>query len=270
MIGSNSTWLNYDIRTYLRFLAIIVCYFCLIPISFTTQATTIHVVTENLEPYQFKRQDGTIDGFSTEVIQALFAITGDTADIEMMAWARAYDLARNKKNTLIYSIYRTPYREPLFHWVGPLVGDRVYFWGLKAKFPQQINSISQLKIYSAAASRESNAEQYLTAERFPKIYKVVDDKQPIKMLFKDRVDLLINTELILQQHAKDLNLNIQGFKKLIEIPELRADLSIAFSHNTDPEIISRFQQAHQQLVRSGKLAQIRKKWHINPSGNNAY
>ena len=136
----------------------------------SAHAETIRVVTESLPPYQFVEQDGSIGGFATEVVQAIFSITGDHAQIEMMPWARAYEIALHEENILIYSIYRTRYRESLFNWVGPLMKEHVYFWGMNKKFSEPTKQISDLLSYTVAASRNSNAEQYLTASHFVHIY----------------------------------------------------------------------------------------------------
>ena len=236
---------------------------CLIAFFITsTKAETIRVVTEDLPPYQIMEQDGSVGGFATEVIQALFTITGDDAQIEVMPWARAYETAIHEKNILIYSIYRTQYREKLFYWVGPLMKEHVFFWGLEDKFPQSIQKISDLLSYTIAATRYSNAEQYLSASEFIHIYKTVDEEQPMKMLLKHRVDLVIDTKLIMETRAKHLNLNISNVKALIEIPELQANLSIAFSLGTSPELVSKYQKAYQQIKSSGQLSAIQMKWGI--------
>ena len=72
--------------------------------SFCAQSKEIKVVTELLEPYQIKKPDGSLGGFSTDVVDALFEITKDLAEIKIMPWARAYEIALSKPNILIYSI----------------------------------------------------------------------------------------------------------------------------------------------------------------------
>ena len=50
----------------------------------------VRVVTEYLEPYQIKLADGSLGGYMTEVVKAVFHLTGDSPDIEVMPWARAF------------------------------------------------------------------------------------------------------------------------------------------------------------------------------------
>ena len=53
------------------------------------------VVTEILPPYQFYQENNVLSGFSVEVLEALFKITNDDADLKVLPWARAYRTALN-------------------------------------------------------------------------------------------------------------------------------------------------------------------------------
>lgn len=96
----------------------------------------IRIVTEELPPYNMT-QDGQITGMSTEVVQAVLKEVGMSAPIQSMPWARAYDIALNSENTLIYSITRTRQRENLFKWVGDIAPVH---WGSKPKSTESLRS----------------------------------------------------------------------------------------------------------------------------------
>ena len=82
------------------------------------------------------------------------------------------------------------------------------------------------------------------------------------MLFKKRVDLILSTELVIQKNAERLNLDLSKIEKILEVTELNNELSIAFSLGTEPNTLIRFRSAYAQLVNSGELGRIRKKWAI--------
>jgi polar amino acid transport system substrate-binding protein len=125
----------------------------------------IKVVTEYLNPYQTINTDGSLSGFSTEVVQTIFKQANKKPQIVVMPWARAYNIAKTEKNVMIFSIARTKERNDLFQWIGSLTKERLYFWGLKSTFPMPLE-IDTLKGYKIAASRNSNTAQYLKAENF--------------------------------------------------------------------------------------------------------
>ncbi len=223
----------------------------------STISTDIKVVTEYLEPYQVKNSDGSLGGYSTEVIHALFKELNITADIHVMPWARAYEVAKQQKNVLIYSIAHTPARDEIFQWIGSLTEERLYFWGLKTKFEQTIDDIEQLKDYKVAASRYSNVAQYLIDNKFYNIYQLIKEDQNMLMLYNNRVDLIVATELTVRQRAQKLGLNFEDMLKIKEVQELNNDLSIALSLKTAPEIVTVFQTAYQQLLKKGIIDQVK-------------
>lgn len=75
----------------------------------------VKVVTELLEPYQVYNHDGSLGGFSTDVVTALFRHAGSKAQIEVMPWARAYSTALSAKNVMIYSITKSASRNGDFY-----------------------------------------------------------------------------------------------------------------------------------------------------------
>ncbi len=231
--------------------------------TFSLHAEKISVVTEYLPPYQLKNDDGSLGGFSTDIIKALFTLTGDQADITVLPWARAYNQAKHKKNTLIYSIAHTKNRDPYFNWIGCMKTVRLYVWGLKAKFPTTLHSIDDLNQYAIAVTRNSSAGQYINAlVNSDKIYPVVHEDQAMKMLYRNRVDIIVGAEILFTHRAKKLNLNFSKMKKLFEIKALNVDLCVAFNKETDHRIIERYTKAFAKLKTSGVLEQIKNKWQI--------
>ncbi len=223
----------------------------------------IQVVTEYLPPYQIENEDGTLGGFSTDVIHALFKQANREANIEVLPWARAYQIAKMDKNTMIFSIAHTLERDHQFHWIGSLFKERIFFWGLKSKFPSPIAATALLKGYRVAAARNSNSAQYLAADNFFNIYHSINEDQNIQMLFSNRIDLLIETELTLKDRAMKLGLNFDELVKIMEVDALNNDLAIAMNLNSNPQLVEHFQHSFQQLVELGTLTNIKEKWQID-------
>jgi polar amino acid transport system substrate-binding protein len=229
---------------------------------FSGQSKEIKVVTEFLEPYQIKNPDGTLGGFSTDVVKALFEITEDQAEIEVMPWARAYEIALHKPNILIYSIARTKIRDTKFHWIGALKEERLYFWGLKKHYTKTNYDVSALKNYKIAVSRNSNSAQYLMSQNFSNIYQLANERQNMNMLFIDRVDLILATQITIETRAKSLGYDFNELQRLNEVAALNNKLSIAFSLGTSSILVQKYQAAFQQLVTNGQLAKLKEKWKL--------
>jgi len=239
-------------------LLLLLIYQCLCP---SVNAATITVVTEYLEPYQTKNSDGSVGGFSTEVIHELFKITGDQADINVLPWARAYLTAKNKPNVLIYSIARTNFRENMFHWIGEFHKTQLYFWGLKKNFTEEF-TLKQLQHLRVSVSRDSNVAEYLKQQNFSAIYQTIKEEQSLPMLFLDRVDLVIATQLTMKTRAKKLNLDFNKLQRLQELSSLDNSLNAAFNTKTPPDVVDKYKKAFQKLKSNGKLKSIKEKWQI--------
>jgi len=230
--------------------------------SFSVKSELVKVVTEYLSPYQIKMEDGSLGGYSTEVIAELFKLTGDTADLQTLPWARAYGISRTEPNVLIYSIAHTKERDPLFHWVGSLRNERFYFWGLKSKINKNYTSLNSIKNLVISSINKNNTEKFLTDNGFENIYTVVKGEQGLLMLDNQRVDIILSNELTLKALSASINYDFSKLTKLLEAEDLQGNLSIAFGYNTEPKIVQRYQTAYAELVSSGKLIEIQKKWSI--------
>lgn len=250
------------IRFYRNYLAILTANIFILFVSFSGRTEEIEVVTEFLEPYQIQNPDGSLSGFSTEVVEALFKITKDQPNIHVMPWARAYEVALHKPNILIYSIAHTNNRSKKFHWVGALKEERLYFWGLKKYYTKDNYTVSALKNFKIAVSRNSNSAQYLIAQDFSNIYQLANERQNMDMLFIDRVDLILATQITIETRAKSLGYDFNKLQRLNEVAALNNKLSIAFSLNTSSVLVEKYQAAFQQLVSDGQLAKLKEKWQL--------
>ena len=108
----------------------------------------IRVVTEVLSPYNMA-ETGVFTGLSTEIVQAVMAGLGLNPKIEILPWARAYDLAHQSDNVLIYSMAKTQEREHLFKWVGAIPPTTWFLFGLSER-PVWLNSLDDARQYHIA------------------------------------------------------------------------------------------------------------------------
>ena len=82
------------------------------------------------------------------------------------------------------------------------------------------------------------------------------------MLYENRVDFIIDTEFSAKFMVNKLGLKFSNMVKILEIKELNKNLSLAFNINSDPELVSQFQQAYKEIETSGVLSKIKKRWAI--------
>ncbi|MBA1202788.1 transporter substrate-binding domain-containing protein [Pseudomonas capeferrum] len=224
----------------------------------------LRIVTEELPPYNMT-QDGKVTGMSTEVLQAVLKEAGVHASIQVMPWARAYELALNDSNVLIYSIARTPAREALFQWVGGVAPTNWYIYSL-AERPVKLDSLADAHGHQIATVNKDVGEQYLVSKGFrigQELQSSNKYEHNYRKLKVDHVKLWISNELnalyLTRQNGEDPS---KVLIRSLPLPELSKGmiLSMAFSRKTPTETVDKFRVALDAIRRNGVYDAIMRKW----------
>ncbi|MDF2642183.1 MAG: ABC-type amino acid transport, signal transduction system, periplasmic component/domain protein [Pseudomonas sp.] len=228
------------------------------------ETAPLRIVTEELPPYNFTR-NGRITGMSTEVVEAVLKEVGMQASIQAMPWARAYQLALNDSNVLIYSIARTSAREPLFQWVGAIAPTRWFIYSL-ADRPVQLDSLEDARGHQIATVNQDVGEQYLISKGFrvgEQLQSSNKYEHNYRKLKVDHVELWISNELnalyLTRQNGED---PAKMLVRSLPLPELSSEegLSMAFSLKTPAETVEKFRVGLQTIRRNGVYDAIARKW----------
>ncbi|WP_281544765.1 transporter substrate-binding domain-containing protein [Grimontia sp. SpTr1] len=232
------------------------CFFALplLIVSQLAMSQTFTVMTEDFAPFGYV-ENGELNGLSVDIVREVFAIVGHPDDIEMLPWARAYKETKRKSNRILFSMSRTPEREPLFKWVGPLVEDRVTFYRHKD---------SDINIQSLEDARETNAilvtrgfpeTEFLQSQGFNNLYITNSPIQAFSMLVMGRGDLAPIGEFAYKPMMQKSSIDAESLKNTgVELFNIQ--LYIAFSKDTPEEEITRWQAALDQVKASGKYGEI--------------
>ncbi|MCH2338887.1 substrate-binding periplasmic protein [Pseudomonas sp. NPDC047963] len=209
--------------------------------------------------------DGKLTGMGTEVVQAVLDEVGEAARIQSMPWARAYDIALNSENVLIYSIARTPQREDLFKWVGVIAPTRWFLFSLPGT-EFNLKSLDDARQYQIATVKEDVGEQYLIDKGFAigrNLQSSNKYEHNYEKLKAGRVDLWISNEL----NAHYLVRQASGSPDDTAVPQLNLDdlggangLCMAFSRHTSDEVVERFRQALARVRADGRYDAIAARW----------
>ena len=224
----------------------------------------IRIVTEELPPYNMT-QDGRVTGMSTDVVQAVMKEVGIQATIQSMPWARAYDIALNSENVLIYSITRTPQREKLFKWVGIIAPTHWYLFS-RPERNIKLGSLDDARKYQIATVKEDAGEQYLVSKGFV-VGKNLQSNNRYEYNYEKfkagRVDLWISIELnalyLMRQAGDDPN---RMAARALILPDLGGQdgLNMAFSLKTPDALVERFRKGLDTIRKNGTYDAIVKKW----------
>lgn len=219
-------------------------------VSHQLRADQLRVVTEHFPPYQEVENGKIIGGTSIIFIKELLKDLNLQSTIEVYPWARAYKMALNKANVLIFTIARTPEREHLFHWIGDFNSMDSYLWALKSTNAPLVNALDDAKQYIVGVPKDDNTHHFLKQRGFTELrnlYVVRNRDVVVQMLFKGRVDLIMGAEGILGNRLDNLGYSIDDLYKVIKLPLNDGRLSIAMSKGTPLATVNRFKAAFERV-----------------------
>lgn len=90
-------------------------------------AAELRLYTEEYRPLSYS-DNGRLTGMAVEVVELLVERTGQATRIELVPWTRGYHQIRREANSGLFAMVRTPEREALFQWVGPIAQGRTSFY----------------------------------------------------------------------------------------------------------------------------------------------
>ena len=116
--------------------------------------------TENYPPYQTKDDKGVVSGENVKTLTELFKRSGIAIEFKMDTWQKSYETARTTAGHGVFTTTRTPEREALFRWVGPLSVNR---WVLLAKASNKIKikKLEDAFVFKVGGVKEDVKTSYL-------------------------------------------------------------------------------------------------------------
>ncbi|QDG79586.1 transporter substrate-binding domain-containing protein [Labrenzia sp. PHM005] len=223
--------------------------------TLSAAAEQISIVTEHLPPYSYL-EEGQARGLSTEVVQAVLEETGHTSDIQFMPWARAYQTALTKPNTLVYSIARTPKREDLFAWIGTIAPFGAALYQRADAPPMELHSLSDARFLYVGVYRGDAKEAALIEHGFENLQTTDDDRLNLRKLMLGRLDMIAIDDSVIGPLLKDEGIDPKQLKKVMPIKELSGQLYMAFNKASDPELVKTFKEGLVTIKENGLFDQI--------------
>jgi len=223
-------------------------------------AADIQVITEEFPPYDFTDEEGEVQGLATEVVREALALLKLDVEIEVYPWARAFKVASERPNTMLFSVVRTQEREGLFHWVGVVCEVRSFLFRLKSRGDISAGKLSDLRQHTIGVVRGWAGQSYLEKNGFEHLQEVAVSDLNIKKLLNGRVDLIEDYEANLIYRMKRLGYDPNLVEKVYFNADISGPLYAVFSRDTPDDVIAQFKDAFSTVHLTGSYDTIQRKW----------
>lgn len=217
------------------------------------------LISEEYPPLNYT-EDGLRRGIASDLLVEMLARTGSLRshkDIASLPWARGYQLALRNDNILLFSVTRTSSREPLFHWVGPILQSEIVLLARKDR-QIKLDSLQQLQenqfkvgVVLADAGHQLLKEQKISARQ---IYPLSQGTYLAKMLAEKRVDLIAYDVLVSHWNLRKLGYDPDDFETVYHLQN--SAYYYALSLKTDLKSVTRLQKEFDRLQQIGRLETI--------------
>ena len=227
---------------------------CLLFLPQPVAANAKHLKAMNVEwqPYYFREHERIV-GYAREIVDKVVTQAGLEVEFSQNKWNDVLERGLSSPNTIIAGIGRTPKRESLFYWVGPINKEQdVYAYGLKAN-ATQLNDLDDLKKYLSAVERNMYYHDFMVKMGFEEqTYPVSDVSSLIKLLMSGRVDFILMERERMEVEFNKLGHNIDAIEAKVLL--FSAQSYMTLSKASDPEIYSRLKESYLQLQLRGDIS----------------
>jgi polar amino acid transport system substrate-binding protein len=215
------------------------------------RAGALYLTTELAAPSSMLDGQGQVIGISTDKVRAALARTNTPYTIALLPWKRAYAAARERPDACVFSTTRTPEREALFKWVGPIDSAQ---WVLMARadWAVTLRTLDDARPYRIGTYNGDARDQFLRSRGFQVDPAPNDLTNPRKLLL-GRIDLwaasLRAGSPVLAQNGWSGNI----------VPVLvfnRLDVFLACNPGVPDEVVARLNGAFAALEKEGAMRRI--------------
>lgn len=217
----------------------------------------LNILTENLPPLNYVK-DGELVGPSVEIVKEIQRRVGSYEKIQVYPWARAYKMALEDENVVLFSTTHTKERDEKFKWVGPLATKRDILVAKKS-LGIIINTLDDAKrVGHIGTLRDDTREILLKMHGFTNLEPVSDEQLNAQKLVLGRIDLWAYKIPGLRTVCDLAGVDHNELEEVYHLREI--NVSIAFSKKTSDSIVKEWKNAFDEMLADGTIMRIRRKW----------
>jgi len=223
---------------------------------------TIQLFTESAPPYNYGTGQDTIrkvEGSSVEIVNEIQARTGFVNKINLSTWDDAYTPPQYLPNSAVLTTARTPERENMFQWVGPIASHRTYFY-TRSNEGYTIETLGQAKVLQSIATPKGwYTHDFLINNDFQNIVVTALTSQEVfDQLMNGEVEAVLLDIGDVRWLAEKNDVSMSELSQHMEAMNFNG--YIAFSLNTPASTVQQWQNNLDAMKSDGTFETIWNKW----------
>lgn len=229
----------------------------------TAFAYDIRFITHNIEGKTYRDGNGELRGkkhggrraFNIELVREMMTLVNHPKRFQEIPFVRGLRTVQDEQDFALFNVTRTAEREETVKWVGPIQKSYANFYELK-EAPTGIKTLEDAKKVAGISVLNGNVHhKLLTKHGFTNLQPATSYVSCFKMLAFKRVNLTPSSNLALMERLKAAGISPDEIRRT-PVVLFESKGYIAFSKNIPDIVIEKWQQALDQLKRSGKYEQL--------------
>lgn len=214
----------------------------------------LYLASESSAPSSME-ENGEIVGRNTDKVREIMRRSGIQYGIDLLPWKRAYMLVQGRADMCVFAMSRTPEREKLFKWVGPLDEAEWTFYGL-AEHSFQLNSLEDARQLRIGTYNGDARDDFLRTRGFH-VDPAQNDMTNAQKLLMKRIDIWpvamrAGMPPLAQPEWNGRIVPLYTFN--------RVGISLACNPAVPDALIEQMSAALESMRRDGSIARIDKKY----------
>lgn len=228
---------------------------------------TLQLLTEAAPPYSYATGPANnymASGSSVDVVNEIQRRTGYVASISLTGWQDGYATVGYLPDSALFTTFRTPEREELFRWVGPISTARVSFYTLTGA--PAITSLADARnLPSVATPAGWYTFDYLVDQGFNNVAgTATTPEQALRQLLDGEVTAAFLQEDTVTWLCTAANGCADRVVRQFRADDLTQEGWIAFNRATAPALISDWQSRLDGMKQDGTFDVIMTRWYGSP------
>lgn len=222
----------------------------------------VQLFTELAAPFNYftgELWECNFTGSSVELVNELQSRNIYQNNLAVTSWTDAYDVIQYMPNSALFTVARTPEREDLFQWVGPISNIRSCFY-TKTESGIQITSLEEAKALNKIATPKGwFTHDFMINNGFENIVDSNTPNEAFNLLMNDEVDALLLFDEGVKWLTDTYQIPESDISEQFEISSEKG--YIAFSLDTDPAIVEKWQEQLDAMKSDGTFETIWNNWY---------